>query len=192
GKNRAIFKPLSQDCEVQGSSDSETMARVKGALDAIENVPGSDTDSVQKLAIKLNQYDTFDFLSARKQPRRHMISLCRISYLVGPSLNVCGVDGCIRNISAGGLGLVVGRAMIRGELVEVCISQTDEPLYAAGLVAFCRHIEGDMHEIGVQLISNDSKPIISENPLQAINRLNWVARAVQDRYGEDSARRKSA
>ena len=80
--------------------------------------------------------------------------------------------------------------MMRGDLIELCIKQQEENVFAAGLVAFCRHIEDSLHEIGVQLISNDRHPIFSKNPLQAITRFQWVARAVQDKYGEELERRR--
>ncbi len=60
------------------------------------------------------------------------------------------------------------------------LTDAGEPaLYIAGVVAFCRHAEGAIYEIGVQLFMHSKRPILSDDPINAIRSLDWVAQALQ-------------
>ena len=60
------------------------------------------------------------------------------------------------------------------------MNDSEEPkLYVAGVVAFCRHVEGAIHEVGVQLFTHSRQPILSDDPISAIRNLDWVAQALQ-------------
>jgi len=187
GKDRAVFRMY--DGPAASAATSPVGRRGPACGDATDLQPA---ERLFLAAERLNGRENDEFLNARKQPRRDMLAACRFSYLVGPSLSVRTEEACVRNISAGGVGVVFTRAMVRGDLVEIRLEQPGGHLYVAGLVAFCRHIEPGVYEIGIQLINNAAEPIISADPHAAIARLNWVARAVQNKYGDGLAQRKSA
>ena len=71
--------------------------------------------------------------------------------------------------------------MSRGQSIEVEIhaDSRETRFFVAGIVAFCRHVNGAIYEVGVQLFTHSKKPILSQDPISAIRNLNWVAQALQ-------------
>jgi CheY-like chemotaxis protein/HPt (histidine-containing phosphotransfer) domain-containing protein len=58
---------------------------------------------------------------------------------------------CARNISAGGLGFLHGGYLHRGSRCKVLLRGADGHIYPlGGQIVTCRHVEGVLHEIGLQ------------------------------------------
>lgn len=163
------------------------------AIRSMTGQSGEDESSrLQQLAALLNGNENASFDSTRKQERHYVVLPCQFCFLSGPDLRVCIENACVRTLAIGGIGFLCNRSIVRGDLVEIAFPQKDGTIYAVGLVAFCRHIEGDVHEVGIQVISNDRKPIISKDPVRAMEKTNWIARIINDKYGSDLDVRKSA
>ena len=117
----------------------------------------------------------------RKNERKALLTPCRLTVLVGATLELESESGYMRNISTGGVGVLTARSMLRGQPVEIALlTDSGEPrLYIAGIVAFCRHAEGVIYEVGVQLFTHSRQAILSRDPISAIRNLDWVAQALQ-------------
>ncbi|MHC5004365.1 MAG: HDOD domain-containing protein [Planctomycetota bacterium] len=115
----------------------------------------------------------------RKQPRRWSPCPCVINYFFPPSRRMLRSDGFVRTMSTGGIGLLTGRSLARGDLIEVELACDGKQLYVAGLVAFSRHIEGPIHEVGVQAIQSGQQPVLSDDPETALRDLDWAAQAME-------------
>jgi hypothetical protein len=85
--------------------------------------------------------------------------------------------------------------MIRGEPVEVVIEQDGKSgvsLYLAGLVAFCRHVQDGIYDVGVQLVVQGREPILSREGGSADDHLDWVLEALRASHGTEAPYRESA
>ncbi len=67
--------------------------------------------------------------------------------------------------------------MVRGEAAEVVLSRNGRELFLAGLVAFCRHIERGVHEVGIQFVTHSVAPVLSGDSA-APRKLDWVAQSL--------------
>ena len=179
-------KRSGKDCCVFAAATTST-----AKAQSTKGAPAIPND-FRRLAEKLNREQPKRFINARKQKRYELLTPCVLSYLISPRLELRSEDAFVRNISGGGIGLLVARALVRGDLVEVSIRQGDKPLYAAGVVAFCRHIDGAIYEVGVQLADQAKQPIFARNPAAAIEELDWFAQAVRAKYGASSQAKRSA
>jgi CheY-like chemotaxis protein len=87
----------------------------------------------------------------RRQDPRGARFVCDVELEVehiggGTTRTIC----CTRNISAGGVGLVLGSFLHRGSRARVTLSRLDgKRVTLPGVVAFCRHLSGKVHEVGV-------------------------------------------
>ena len=139
------------------------------------------------IATRLNREAPKRFVNMRKQERKEMLAPCVLTVFVGTSLQVQGENAYVRNISTGGIGILATRPLVRGEPIEVMISnQGQSILYVAGLVAFCRHIEGIVYEVGIQFTAHSKEPIFSENPADAVRQHPWLAQALQDKLNNSN------
>ncbi len=98
--------------------------------------------------------------------------------------------GYLRNISTGGVGLLVSHPLGRGEPVELAISKSadEEPsLFVGGLVAFCRHVRDGIYDAGVQIAVQSKEPIFKPDVSQPQQSLDWVTEALKcdDREPDD-------
>ena len=137
--------------------------------------------------MELNRSQTQRFADLRKRERHGLLTPCVVNCFIGGSPTLQGSAAYVRNISTGGLGVLVVRPMIRGEPVEVALQQEDEHsnmLYVAGLVAFCRHVEGRIYEVGVQLLAQAKDPIFSRDPSSAAQRFDWVVAALRTAHDQ--------
>ena len=85
--------------------------------------------------------------------------------------------------------------MTRGEPAEVVIQQDDEdkpPLYVGGIVAFCRHIEGGVYEVGIQLLAQGKSPILPRQPAPTGGDLHWAVKAFRDAHNRGDDLKESA
>ena len=114
----------------------------------------------------------------RKQERKKIVLPCVVHHFTGTGTKMGVVRAATRNISTGGIGLLVDRPMARGEAVEVVLDRHASKHFFAGLVSFCRRIDGTMHEVGVQFVLHSVTSIISEDPSEALRTYDWVAQAL--------------
>jgi diguanylate cyclase (GGDEF)-like protein len=135
----------------------------------------------QMLAIarQLNDNEVDTFAGIRKQERKKLIVPCAMHYFTGDGAETRDEQAATRNISTGGTGLLVRRPLARGEAVEVVLDRGASRLFLAGLISFCRHIVGGIHEVGVQFVTYSVTPIICADAPKAVQKLDWVARAVR-------------
>jgi Tfp pilus assembly protein PilZ len=88
---------------------------------------------------------------------------------------VSELPGRTRNISRGGLGILVRRTFAIGEAIEVEIESPERgPFFMAGRVAFCRYAGQTYYEVGIALKSAQASPIFSVNPALAFEMLHWL------------------
>jgi hypothetical protein len=66
-----------------------------------------------------------------------------------------------RNLSVAGVAFIHGQMLLPGKLVLVQIPQSrGEPLTVLGRVAHCRHVQGMIHEAGLQFVgSGKPRPV---------------------------------
>jgi hypothetical protein len=131
----------------------------------------------------------------RKRERRELLVPCVVKCFVSGAPTVRSYPGHVRNISTGGAGVLTARPMIRGEPVEVIVGREGKPgdsFHLGGLVAFCRHVEGGIYEIGIQLVSQGREPILCRDAGSPDKHLDWVLEALRASHGTDTPYRESA
>lgn len=152
-------------------------------------------EEFHRLAVELNRSQSQRFADLRKRERHGLLTPCVVNCFIGGSPTLQGSAAYVRNISTGGLGVLAVRPMIRGEPVEVALQQEDEHsnmLYVAGLVAFCRHVEGRIYEVGVQLLAQAKDPIFSRDPSSAAQRFDWVVAALRTAHDQGEPLKEGA
>jgi hypothetical protein len=120
---------------------------------------------------------------------------CVVNCFVSGAPTVQGYAGHVKNLSSGGAGVFTTRPMIRGEPVEVVVDQQRDPdnrLYLGGVVAFCRHVKGDIYEIGIQVVVQGREPVFSRDPASRDDHLDWVVEALRASHGTGAPYRESA
>lgn len=160
----------------------------KASVAAVSDAVGDAVSEKRKLRIPemfrriaehLNRTKSDMFMNVRKQQRSELLTPCVIHVIAGSDCEVKEEHAFVRNISTTGIGILTARPLSRGDAIEITIhSQNKSLLYVAGLVAFCRHIEGPVHEIGVQLTAHSKEPIFSINPKTAVHQHGWLAEAL--------------
>lgn len=179
GKDRCCFEPLrGVDAEPPAWSDSADSQKPSRA--------DPDTAELLALARELNREEVDTFASIRKQERRTLVAPCVLSYFTGTDARLRTIRAVTRNVSSGGIGLLVPRPMVRGEAVEVELDRGNGKLFVAGLVAFCRHIDNRIHELGVQFVTHSVEPILSGDPGEALQTFDWVSRATSEKQAGKS------
>ncbi|MBI3836130.1 MAG: HDOD domain-containing protein [Planctomycetes bacterium] len=181
GKDRCCFEVLqasnpeaSGEC---GAHTSESSHRTGPPLSARFEDQASSIANMQLLARQLNDNDANDFAGIRKQERKRIVGPCVLHYFPERGTELRSEPAVTRNMSTGGMGLLVHRPMLRGEPVEVVLDRPTSKLFLAGLVSYCRHVDGGVHDVGIQFVSHSVTPIISAlDP--AATRLDWVAQAL--------------
>jgi diguanylate cyclase (GGDEF)-like protein len=197
GKDRCCFKSLASPEVVSELTpdDDAGGAGLAGAVPRDRVEAGAAADDLLRMAIRLNRTELRSFATMRKRERSELLAPCVVNCFISGAPSVRGYPGCVRNISTGGAGLLTTRPMIRGEPVEVVIEQEDKPgegLYLGGLVAFCRHIEGGIYEVGVQLVAQGREPILSRDAASPEDHLDWVLEALRASHGTEAPYRESA
>ena len=142
---------------------------------------GFDEDLVLQIAQELNEVPSDRVASARKQERRDLLAPCRVISFVAEENRLRHDHGYLRNISTGGIGVLVSQPLDRGEPVEVAISKSagDAPsLFVGGLVAFCRHVKQGIYDVGIQIVVQSKEPIFRSNVPPAELGLDWVTKAM--------------
>lgn len=185
GKDRSTFKALSTAGDPASSAHLAPSAPSppKRAAAAGSLTPARPLDQARMKAIaaRLNQLSPAEMVEVRKQSRRELLAPCRVCVLRFPGPAADTFDAFVRNISTGGVGFLADRFLVRGEPVEVSISRQGQAiLYVAGIVAYCRQVDGNTHDVGIQLTAHAKEPIFSHNPANAQAEHFWLASALQD------------
>ncbi len=178
GKDRAVFRALSDPRhKAKSSASADALVIAVDRQDMAESsvIP----EDYIRIAKQLTQRTPSRFSTNRKQKRKQLIAPCKLATFAGANFGLSNEVGCVRDISSGGIGLLTSTDKRRGEPIEVAIHTPEKPsLYVAGIVAWCRHIEGCVHEVGIQLFTHAREPILSADPINAIRSLDWVASAL--------------
>ncbi len=141
-----------------------------------------DEDRATQIAKELNEAPSDRLATARKQERRDLMAPCMVISFVKGEDRLQFDRGYLRNISTGGVGVLVNQPLARGEPVELAISKSaeEEPtLFVGGLVAFCRHIRDGFYDVGVQIAVQTKEPIFKPDVSQAEQSLDWVTEALK-------------
>ncbi|MCZ6684108.1 MAG: diguanylate cyclase, partial [Planctomycetota bacterium] len=178
GKDRAVFRSLSDPRhKAKSSAAADALVTAVNRQDMAESsvVPADYIRIAKELSLRTPSR----FSTNRKQKRKPLIAPCKLATFTGANFGLSNEVGCVRDISSGGIGILTSTDKRRGEPIEVAIHTTEKPsLYVAGIVAWCRHIEGCVHEVGIQLFTHAREPILSADPISAIRNLDWVASAL--------------
>ncbi len=186
GKDRCRFELLTSLTSLFGREDRRGSAAVgpsPSRKGCVERAGVSWFGKLRTIAERLNREKLDIAAEMGRRPRHDLIGPCVFHYFTNAGASTGRERACLRNISTGGVGLLVGRPTVRGEPVEVELVKGGSQLFLAGLVAHCRHIEGGIHETGVQLVTHSSSPIISGDPQAATRDLDWVANALRAKQG---------
>lgn len=152
GKDRGVHKVLGTGFAGMIAAADRTAPPRSGDSAA----SASDLEIFRRIAEQLHRAAPAIHGEDRKQSRTVMLTPCLIRLLTGSNAaTAAGVtseeSGYVRNFSTTGIGVLTARSMSRGDAVEVTIRSTGVlPRCLAGVVAFCRHVEGNIHDIGIQ------------------------------------------
>ncbi|MFH1746848.1 MAG: HDOD domain-containing protein [Planctomycetota bacterium] len=178
GKDRCCFELLSRQDE-DLITDEEFNPDVPS--DYSKENDYESQYSVQELTVLANQLNANlspAVVNVRKEKRHSMLLPCNLHYFAGDKSILRVVQGIVLNISRGGIGVLIPRPLVRGEAVEVDLDKGNSKLYIAGLVAFCRHIDQAVHEIGIQFVMQSTTPILSSDPVQAAHQGDWIQKLI--------------
>jgi diguanylate cyclase (GGDEF)-like protein len=177
GKDCYLFGLLTEpyDPAADGELDADAAARPAGAG---ENGAAS-LEELAAIAKQLNEHEVDTFAGIRKQGRKKLTVPCVVHYFTGDGTDMRAEQAATRNISTGGIALLIARPLARGEAVEVVLDKGAAKLFLAGLVSFCRHIVGGIHEVGIQFVTHSVTPIIFADASEAMQNLDWVAQAAR-------------
>jgi diguanylate cyclase (GGDEF)-like protein len=199
GKNRCCFRSSSspQEVLVLASADGTGEPGLSGPRrhDAPGAGPEVAAEELHHLAVELNRTEPDCFATMRKRERHDLVAPCVVNCFVSGAPGVRTYPGYVRNISAGGAGILTTRPMIRGEPIEVVLEKENEPgvpVYLGGLVAFCRHVRDGIYEVGIQLVAHGKEPILSRDAASTDDQLDWVTEALQAAHGTEAPYRESA
>lgn len=92
----------------------------------------------------------------RSHKRNPFRSPCTIRYVLPGAASAELVSGVTRDLSRGGLGIVVKESLPRGTSTRVTLSLPGgKTVELTGTVAFCRHAQGSWYVVGIQFKSAD-------------------------------------
>lgn len=115
----------------------------------------------------------------RRHPRHAFRTDCRVRFLSPTGSDVLCLVGRTRNLSRGGIGVLVRHVFLLGDPIEVEISLPDKPvMFMAGVVQFVRYAGRGYHELGVALKAAGTSPVFSHDVTTAAQTFDWVKRAV--------------
>jgi len=135
-------------------------------------------EALMRLSRQLNANDADDCAEMRRRERSKIVAPCVCSYFASDGATMEKCQSATRNLSTGGVSLLIPLPLARGEPIEIFLPRPGADLYLAGLVAFGRHVAGGVHEIGVQLMTHSRKPILSADPAAALEQHDWVTQAL--------------
>lgn len=181
GKDRSCFEVLGEPGPVEEGDDSSEQRKTSrlASQPAInEDANSALLEEMLSIASQLNANEVAEFVGIRKQNRKKHVVPCTLHYFLDGGPKLLALRAAARNISTGGIGILADRPMVRGEPVEVVLGTGNSKLFLAGLIAFCRHIDARIHEVGVQFVSHSVTPIISGDTEGALHEHDWIAQAL--------------
>jgi hypothetical protein len=111
----------------------------------------------------------------RRAPRQSFRSRCVIRFLSGGFERIGELPGRTRNLSRGGVAVLVRRVFQKGDPVEVEIPvKGGGQRFLAGLVTFCRYAGRAYHELGIVLKVTGSVPVFSDRFEDAVDEYDWL------------------
>ena len=120
-------------------------------------------------------HSTDYWVCQRRHPRYGFRTDCTIRFICLGTFEVLSLPGRTRNLSRGGIGVIVRRAFSNGDPVEIELKLPNRQLtFMAGLVQFARYAGRGYHELGVSLRIVANNPLFSHNPVQAIQSIAWL------------------
>lgn len=185
GKNQAACAVIRSIKELEERERAGRLDERAGHEDfglTVEQADRPDTQALERVARLLNSRQIDRVSDARKQPRHVWVRQCVVRYVRNHLLHVGNDHGVVRNVSSGGLGLIMPRPRVRGDLLEIMVDRRNERMYLAGQVAYCHRITGVIHDVGLQLVQHAQEPIFSDDPREAVERFEWVRDALADRH----------
>lgn len=117
----------------------------------------------------------------RAEGRRPLRGKCELQIFSGPEPVIQAMPGMVRNLAFCGLSVVarLPRPIRPGRPVEVIVRLPDlTATHMAGIVAFCREVEADHHELGVAVKAAGAAAILMRNPAEARSVYEWFADAL--------------
>ena len=160
------------------------------------------SSAIENLTTELNQLlDELDSARGRygaapakkegllhRAPRHPFRTNCTVRFILTGTTRVQATEGRTRNLSQGGLGLLMRRMCQRGEPIEVELTFPGKsPTCVGGVVAFCRYAGRGFHEVGLCLKLAQPRPILSRNLHEALATFRWLREAA-DRLSAASRR----
>lgn len=182
GKDRYCFKILQEEhpsMPTQQQSQSKSYDSNRPPTSTQKKPVKTSIEDLIQLATRLNENESKGFEGIRKQKRKLLVSQCDLCYFASVDSDLQTVEAVTRNISSGGIGLLVTRPMVRGEPVEVVLNRDTSKLFLAGLIAYCSRIEGPIHEIGIQFVSQSVQSVILTDPIDETRKPEWVIQALE-------------
>ncbi len=182
GKDRCCFRSLDPPRDVSVLGDAVDLEASGEA--AASHAAESDLDhaDLRRVAEQLNRSEPTRFATMRKRERHSLLAPCSVLCFGGGTSELREHPGYVRNISTGGVGLITTRPMIRGEPIEIVVephSRGGLQLHVGGLIAYCRHVDGGVYDVGVQLVVQGRDPIF-RGPDGVTRELDWVMDALKE------------
>ncbi|MGB2986938.1 MAG: PilZ domain-containing protein [Phycisphaerae bacterium] len=125
--------------------------------------------------------DAVDSDEKRRESRRPLNATCELCFFHDLGLTTTIVEGTVRNISFRGLSVVLGLpAPVRsGRPVEVAVDVPNHTQsYVAGTVAFCRKVDGNGYELGLEVRAAGTAPILTRDVTASQVIYDWFAEAL--------------
>jgi hypothetical protein len=133
-----------------------------------------DTKSRQQ---HVDEHSDQYWVCQRRYPRYAFRADCTVRCMGTLPHEIICLPGRTRNLSRGGLGVLVNRAFTLGEPLEVELQLPNQPImFVAGLIQFVRYAGRGYHELGVALKCAGPKPVFSRDPATAMATLAWLRR----------------
>ncbi|MHC5022361.1 MAG: HDOD domain-containing protein [Planctomycetota bacterium] len=151
-----------------------------------------DESDLRRVAEKLNRQAQRQIGSTRKIERLPSMTSATLTVVHTVSIERHDEECFVRNTSLGGVGLLVGRRIRKGDILEIRVDSDAEPTFIAGVVAFCRHLGGSIHELGLQLLQHAREQILSGDPARTARNLEMFHRTIRDRARDENDIKRSA
>jgi len=146
----------------QHSSIRRTTRQIASELKRGDGRSGSHVpEQIRRVAKLLGNNSGKNRSEQRSHDRFGVILECRLNIDTEGLGAVRGHDGYVHNLSRGGIGLLIDEPHTKDDLIEIRIVINGVPTFLCGVVVFCRHIEGNIHEVGVQLHQRGDKPMLA-------------------------------
>lgn len=171
GKNRSLVGGL------QVHDESEASAPFSAGPAAVA------PEVIAAVASQMNETEAPVAANVRSERREKVAMVCKVTTFT-ETFQTRSETGCVRNLSAGGMSLLLSRSVVTGQPVEAAIQLPDKSVvYMAGVVAHSRMVREKVHDVGVKVCTTSRQPVFSANPAAALVSLPWLAQALRSRVG---------